>query len=190
MGISASSVVKIWHEYGLASYRWRSFKLSNEKAFDGKLHDVVGHYVSSMEHPATPPCKVAVSSEHVAVVDTLGGRDIFDAGVLASLKRDNLLTKTQVASLDERALPGALLLAAKAAAITVSRAGANLPPGCKIRGTDGNCCRQFTLPLFRGSLECQLFDDHHHQSLHTIDVPLGVAKAEHFPVGDHDRLCA
>lgn len=41
VGIAASSVVKIWHEYGLASHRWRSFKLSNDKAFAEKLHDVV-----------------------------------------------------------------------------------------------------------------------------------------------------
>lgn len=29
VGIAASSVVKIWHEHGLAPHRWRSFKLSN-----------------------------------------------------------------------------------------------------------------------------------------------------------------
>lgn len=31
VGIAASSVVKIWHEHGLAPHRWRSFKLSNDK---------------------------------------------------------------------------------------------------------------------------------------------------------------
>ena len=40
-GIAASSVVKIW---------WRSFKLSNDKAFAEKLHDVVGLYVSPPVH--------------------------------------------------------------------------------------------------------------------------------------------
>lgn len=44
LGIAASSVVKIWHEHGLAPHRWRSFKLSNDKAFAEKLHDVVGLY--------------------------------------------------------------------------------------------------------------------------------------------------
>lgn len=50
VGIAASSVVKIWHEHGLAPYRWRSFKLSNDKAFAEKLHDVVGLYVCPPAH--------------------------------------------------------------------------------------------------------------------------------------------
>jgi fructokinase len=74
--------------------------------------------------------KVDVPSEKVTVVDTIGAGDTFDAGVLASLRRDNLLTKAQVASLDEKAIHNALALAAKVAAVTVSRAGAN-PPWAK-----------------------------------------------------------
>jgi len=58
VGIAASSVVKIWHDHGLAPHRWRSFKLSNDKpvlsevegAFAEKLHDVVGLYVSPPAH--------------------------------------------------------------------------------------------------------------------------------------------
>lgn len=50
VGIAASSVVKIWHEHGLAPHRWRSFKLSNDKAFAEKLHDVVGLYMSPPAH--------------------------------------------------------------------------------------------------------------------------------------------
>lgn len=46
VGIAAPSVVKIWYEHGLAPHRWRSIKLSNDKAFTEKLHDVVGLYVS------------------------------------------------------------------------------------------------------------------------------------------------
>src|SRR3546814_12168224 len=38
VGIAASSVVKIWHDHGLAPHRWRSFKLSNDKDFADKLH--------------------------------------------------------------------------------------------------------------------------------------------------------
>jgi hypothetical protein len=49
-GIAASSVVKIWHDHGLAPHRWRSFKLSNDKAFAEKLHDVVGLNVSPPAH--------------------------------------------------------------------------------------------------------------------------------------------
>ncbi|PTM97564.1 carbohydrate kinase family protein [Mycoplana dimorpha] len=71
--------------------------------------------------------KVSVPGEKVAVVDTIGAGDTFDAGILASLKRGDLLTKAKVASLSESALRDALSLAARAAAITVSRAGANPP---------------------------------------------------------------
>ena len=50
VGIAASSVVKTWHKHGLAPHRWRSFRLSNDKAFAEKLHDVVGLYVSPPAH--------------------------------------------------------------------------------------------------------------------------------------------
>ncbi|MCO5732579.1 carbohydrate kinase [Rhizobium sp. SSA_523] len=71
--------------------------------------------------------KVVVPSERVTVVDTVGAGDTFDAGILASLKRQNLLTKEQVANLSDQAIRDALTLGAKAAAVTVSRAGANPP---------------------------------------------------------------
>jgi fructokinase len=75
----------------------------------------------------TKSLKVSVPSQRVKVVDTVGAGDTFDAGILASLKMNNLLTKAQVASLEEEALRNALALGAKAAAVTVSRAGANPP---------------------------------------------------------------
>jgi len=75
----------------------------------------------------TKSLKVTVPSERVTVVDTVGAGDTFDAGILASLKMNGLLTKSQVAALDEKALRDALALGAKAAAVTVSRAGANPP---------------------------------------------------------------
>ena len=34
--------MRVWHDHGLAPHRWRIFKLSNDKAFAEKLHDVVG----------------------------------------------------------------------------------------------------------------------------------------------------
>ncbi|MEI3850532.1 MULTISPECIES: carbohydrate kinase family protein [Ensifer] len=71
--------------------------------------------------------KVEVAGERVTVVDTVGAGDTFDAGVLASLKLAGLLTKADVADLTETAVRNALALGAKAAAVTVSRAGANPP---------------------------------------------------------------
>ena len=74
--------------------------------------------------------RVTVPSERVSVVDTVGAGDTFDAGVLASLKMQNLLTKEQVGRLTEDQIARVLALGAKAAAVTVSRAGAN-PPWAK-----------------------------------------------------------
>jgi hypothetical protein len=50
MGISISTVQKIWRAHGLAPHRIRQFKLSNDVAFVDKLQDVVGLYVSPPSH--------------------------------------------------------------------------------------------------------------------------------------------
>jgi fructokinase len=71
--------------------------------------------------------RVSVPSERVTVVDTVGAGDTFDAGILASFKMQDLLTKEKIAALDESSVRQALELGARAAAVTVSRAGANPP---------------------------------------------------------------
>ena len=50
VGNAASSLVRTWHDHGLAPHRWRSFKLSNDKAFAKKLHNVVGLYANLPAH--------------------------------------------------------------------------------------------------------------------------------------------
>lgn len=66
-------------------------------------------------------------SVNVKVVDTVGAGDTFTAGFLASLQRAGKLTKAAVSYLDETSLRNATSYAARAAAVTVSRAGANPP---------------------------------------------------------------
>jgi transposase len=50
MGMSVSTVQKIWRAHDLAPHRIRQFKLSNDVAFVDKLQDVVGLYVSPPAH--------------------------------------------------------------------------------------------------------------------------------------------
>lgn len=71
--------------------------------------------------------RIAVPAPQVTVVDTVGAGDTFNAGVLAFLSSAGLLCKEAVAALDERAIAEALAFAARIAAVTVSRAGANPP---------------------------------------------------------------
>ncbi|KPQ09658.1 MAG: transposase [Saliniramus fredricksonii] len=49
-GLAVSTVQGIWKSHGLAPHRWRSFKLSNDPAFAGKLHAIVGLYVAPPAH--------------------------------------------------------------------------------------------------------------------------------------------
>lgn len=66
-------------------------------------------------------------AEKVVVADTVGAGDTFNAGVLASLHRAGALSKTAVATASPTLLTAALRLGNAAAAITVSRPGANPP---------------------------------------------------------------
>src|ERR1700761_1382719 len=50
VGISASSVQRIWRAHGLQPHRVRQFKLSNDPKFIEKLRDVVGLYVDPPAH--------------------------------------------------------------------------------------------------------------------------------------------
>jgi transposase len=50
VGISDSSVLRIWHAHGLKPHRIESFKLSNDPNFTEKLEAIVGLYLHPPEH--------------------------------------------------------------------------------------------------------------------------------------------
>ncbi len=70
---------------------------------------------------------VSVPGIKAEVVDTVGAGDTFTAGLLARLDTLGLLTKPAIAKLDREQLTDVLTFATKAAAVTVSRAGADPP---------------------------------------------------------------
>lgn len=70
---------------------------------------------------------VSVAARPVVVADTVGAGDTFNAGVLAALHGAGALSRAALADLPDEVAAAALDLGSRAAAVTVSRAGANPP---------------------------------------------------------------
>ena len=68
-----------------------------------------------------------VAAQKVTVADTVGAGDTFNAGALCALHEAGALTNARLSALTDAELDSALTLGTRAAAITVSRAGANPP---------------------------------------------------------------
>ncbi len=78
-------------------------------------------------HGFTRDLSVLAPARKVEVADTVGAGDTFNAGVLAALHRAGGLSKSALAGLTGEGLLNALHLGIAAAAVTVSRPGANPP---------------------------------------------------------------
>lgn len=70
----------------------------------------------------------------VEVADTVGAGDTFNAGVLAALHQAKALTKDSIATLSDAVIDQCLSLGMRAAAVTVSRPGANPPWAAELEG--------------------------------------------------------
>ncbi len=75
----------------------------------------------------TPTQNRFVTATRVTVADTVGAGDTFNAGALAALHATGALTKARLLTVSDTELDAALTLGTRAAAITVSRPGANPP---------------------------------------------------------------
>ena len=75
----------------------------------------------------TRTARADVPTPQVKVIDTVGAGDTFQAGLLTWLDEHGALTPEALAALDSNALGALLGFAAKAAAITCSRRGADMP---------------------------------------------------------------
>ena len=50
VGVSVSTVQRVWRSHGLQPHRWRLFKLSNDPGFAEKVRDIVGLYMDPPAH--------------------------------------------------------------------------------------------------------------------------------------------
>ncbi len=82
----------------------------------------------------TQDCIVDIPAMPVDIVDSVGAGDTFNAGLLSALERGGYLTKDRLGLLNDKTLAEILSFAAKAAAITVSRAGADPPWAHEVNG--------------------------------------------------------
>lgn len=75
----------------------------------------------------TASATVSVSAVSVQMVDTVGAGDTFQAGLLTWLAENQCLRIEELAALDMRRLTAAVEFAVRAAAITCTRRGADMP---------------------------------------------------------------
>lgn len=123
-----TDVLKVSEEDIHALYPSLSVAAFIEQAIDAGVALVVvtrgeqGVVAATRQLPA-----FALPAAPVTVVDTVGAGDTFQAGLLSWLARHGHLTRKAVEQLDRGVLGEALGFAARAAAITCSRRGAELP---------------------------------------------------------------
>jgi len=108
------------HEFAAAALAQGVGLVVVTRGADGAAAWTAHHHVDS----AAPP---------VEVVDTVGAGDTFQAALLTWLAEQGCLSGAALAALDKAQLASALQFASRAAAITCSRRGADLPRRAELR---------------------------------------------------------
>ena len=70
VGVSPSSVGRVWAAAGIKPHRIKSFKLSRDKHFEEKLDDIVGLYLNPPEHAIVLSCD---EKSQIQALDRRGG---------------------------------------------------------------------------------------------------------------------
>ena len=83
-------------------------------------------------HAFTATLRTFVPAMPTVVVDTVGAGDTFQAALLWRLAEENAMAPAALAAIDEATLRRVLRFSAAAAAITCSRAGADLPRAAEV----------------------------------------------------------
>ena len=125
--IDHSDIIKV----SLEDLDWMAPNLSPEVlAMSWLERDVKLVVVTRGQHGASAFSthgQIDIPAKNVKVADTIGAGDTFMAGMLHSLASKNKLSRAQISHIDIDDIKEALDLASTAAAITVSRQGANPP---------------------------------------------------------------
>ena len=125
--IAMSDIVKVSND----DLTWIEPDLSEDEAIkawlDGATSVVLLSRGADGAEARTQNGMTSVPAEPIDVIDTVGAGDTFNAGFLASLAGQNCLDKRSLGGLSSEQVKTALSFAAKAAAVTASKAGANSP---------------------------------------------------------------
>ncbi len=122
-----ADLIKVSGEDLDAIYPGRSVEATVERWLAAGARFVVVTHGADGARAFTGRARVLAPAERVPVVDTLGAGDSFQAALLCALEELGLASRAGLESLDEATLGRCLAFATRAAAITCTRRGADLP---------------------------------------------------------------
>jgi fructokinase len=122
-----ADLIKVSGEDLEAMYPGRSVEASVERWFAAGVRLVVVTRGADGALGFTERGRVAAAGERIQVVDTVGAGDSFQAALLCALDELGLASRVGLEKLDDATLGRCLSFATRAAAITCTRRGADLP---------------------------------------------------------------